>query len=93
MRGLMINASGSEVAEFEWPGQPPLFYVDDGETAVFEVWFHDAESDLWFVMTTTPQAPSLRGGIGFHPLLSQSELRTVVQSWRDHVRAVRVTGH
>jgi len=89
----MINASGPEVALFDWPGQQPLFYA--GATPVFEVWFLDRESDLYFVMTTTPEAPALRGGIGFHPSLDNEGLRRLVDAWRAYKRGepVRATGN
>jgi hypothetical protein len=83
----MIDAHGGDSALFEWPGQPPILHV--GGVPVFEVWFHDSVSDLWFAMTATPHAPtgpSSRGGIGFHPLLGQEGLRTLVESWRTYVR-------
>ena len=87
MRGMIINASGPETLELEWPGQQPVLYA--GGVPIFEIWFHDAESDLWFAMTATPQAPTGpagRGGIGFHPAISQSELRGIVDAWRRYAR-------
>lgn len=89
----MINASGPEVALCDWPGQQPIFYA--GGVPVFEVWFLDRESGLSFVMTTTPEAPALRGGIGFHPLLDNEGLRRLVDAWRAYARggSVRATGN
>lgn len=87
MKGLILNAHGDDVVELDWPGQPPAFYI--GKTPVFEVWFEDRESGLWFVMTATPDVPRLRGGIGFHPMLPKADLIKARDAWREHVRSAQ----
>lgn len=82
MEGWIIDARGEGSYRIGRPGQQPIFYV--GEDPVFEVWFWDAWSILWFVMTADPALAAEQGAVGFHPLHTRDQVIQLRDQWRVH---------
>ena len=74
---------GADSYETDRPSQQPLFY--DGQTAVFEVWFFDSVSALWFVLTCDPAAAAKQGAIGFHPAHTEAQVLALRNQWRAYI--------
>ncbi len=82
MEGLIINAHGSGIYRDSRPGQQPVFYCEG--VPVFEIWFWDAISKLWFVMVADLERVAAQGAVGFHPLHTKAQVVAIRDQWRAH---------
>ena len=88
MQGWIINAYGAgfESHVAERPMQQPTLQLIPPEPGpyiyIFEVWFWDVISQLWFVMCMEPSEMNKRGAVGFHPDTPKEQLRGLRDQWR-----------